>query len=333
MIVRVLVGFVIATLVILFIFWLATGGLREIADTAKGITNPFSFIWDGRVNLSSFRLPWQPENLLSGPVSYAEGETAAGDDPPSTEGELSESQLEYDALMKDLTEAERFGEPSPKSGAVLLSPVGATETSTSVESLELEAAFENTAPINVNGWSIQSALTGVRVYVPRGAPIFALGSVNTQSDIYLSPGSVSVVTTGASPVGTSFKENACTGYLAGMQSFFPPLERSCPSGSEALPLTPKNIQMYGEACYDFVQTIPACALPAETPAKITPSCRLFLANNLSYNGCVQNHRHESTFSRDSWRIYLNAGGELWRNGHDIIRLLDEEGRTVDVISY
>src|SRR3989344_4165181 len=331
MIVRILIGFALVTVIILFLVWLATGGIQEVAATARGISNPFRFIFGE--GLSAFRLPWQPDNLVRGPIVNADGESAEEEEKRSPEEELSDAQKEYDAIIQDLSEAQTFGEPSPHRGKVMIAQGTATERSPTAEYLELEAVWDNTSPVNVTGWSFQSALTGVRAHIPRGAHPFALGTVNTQSDIYLDPGSTAVVSTASSPVGTSFRENACTGYLAGLQTFTPPLERSCHASSDALPFTAENLKTYGENCYDFVQTLPSCTFPASTPSDISPACRIFLANNLSYNGCVQNHRHENGFARDSWRIYLNAGGELWRNSHDIIRLLDAEGKTVDVVSY
>lgn len=331
MIVRILIGFAIATVLILLLVWLVTGGAREVAQIARSITNPFGFIFTGQ--LSNFRLPWQPENAVRGPIVNASGDIAGSEEDETPEEQLQSAEKDYDALARELSESKNFGEPSPYRGAVLLHQGAATERTRASEYVELEAAWDNTSPIKVSGWSLQSALTGLRAYIPRGAHVFVLGSVNTQGDVYLDPGSTSILVTGVSPLGTSFKENACIGYLSGLQTFMPPLERSCPAAADALPLTSENIRTYGERCYDFVQTIPPCTFPADAPAEISPACRIFLSNNLSYNGCVQNHRNDGDFSRDTWRLYLNAGGELWRNSHDIIRLLDAEGRTVDMVSY
>ncbi|MBI2610616.1 hypothetical protein HYW60_01625 [Candidatus Kaiserbacteria bacterium] len=333
MIVRVLIGFAIVTLAVLIFLWLATGGVQEIATIARGITNPLRIFSGG---LSSFRLPWQPEQLTRGPI------VNAGEEIPGTEGtqehgapeeELAGAQKEYDAIVKEMQSAQNFGEPSPYRGQVTLMQASAAQSGASEEYMELEAAWDNTAPVKISGWSLQSALTGIRAYVPRGAHPFILGSVNIQNDIYLDPGSSAILPSGASPLGTSFRENACTGYLGRLQSFTPPLERVCPAPRDELPFTPENIRTYGEACFDFVQTITSCTFPADVPSNVSPACHLFLANNLSYNGCTQNHRHESDFARNTWRMYLNAGGELWRNSHDIIRLLDQQGRTVDMVSY
>lgn len=329
MIQKILIGFALATLSILLLFWLATGGIGKVVDTAGGIGNFFRSgdIFSGE----GFRLPWQPTDLVLGP-DITEVLPSMGETPSSGES-LAEAEEEYEGLLKKIEEAKTFGDPSPYRGKVVLSQGSATESTPDTEYLMLEASWDNTAPISLGGWSLQSALTGLRGYIQRAAHPFLMGAVNSQSDIYLDPGASATVSSGVSPVGTSFRENLCTGYLAGLQAFEPPLERSCPSPSDSLSLTPENLRTYGEACYDFVQTVPSCTFPREVPSNISPECHLFLANNLSYNGCVQNHRHRSDFARDSWRLYLNAYGELWRNSHDIIRLLDAEGRTVDYISY
>lgn len=331
MIVRVLVGFAIVTVVLLLVVWLATGGAREIAAVARNITNPFGFIFTRQ--LSNLRLPWQPETAVRGPIVNVIGETLDTGAKRTPEEELADIEKEYDATVQDVRNAQNFGEPSPYRGHVTLAQATASEEGAANEYVELEATWDNTSPVRVSGWSLQSALTGIRAYLPRGAHPFILGSLNTQNDIYLDPGDLAIVATAVSPVGTSFRENACTGYLVDLQRFTPELDRSCPAPSEALPLTPENIRAYGDACFDFVQTLSTCTFPASVPSGVSPSCRLFLANNLSYNGCVQNHRHENDFARHTWRVYLNAGGELWRNSHDIIRLLDAEGRTVDMVSY
>jgi hypothetical protein len=334
MIKKVLIWFAIATIAILFIAWLLTGGIGKIADVARGITTPLSAdFWRG-LSPTQLRLPWQPEDLTLGPEFTGDfGESSsASTEPLSTQDELDAAQKEYEDVLKKMQEQKTFGDPSPHRGKVRLS-AGAAGEGLSSEHVVVEASGNNSAPIKVSGWSLQSALTGVRGYIPRGTQLFTLGAVNAQEDIYLNQGAFAVIASGLSPVGTSFRENKCTGYLNGLHAFAPALPRNCPAPSEELPLTPQNIQTYGDACYDFVQTIPSCTIVRSVPPGVSPSCHLFLSNNLSYNGCVQANRHEREFLDNSWRVYLNSGGELWRNTHDIIRLLDSNGLTVDVIYY
>ena len=253
-------------------------------------------------------------------------------DSLTTEEELAQMQKKYDALVKETDAARTFGTPSPQRGKVHLGAGGA-ESEAGKEYLELEADWGNSSPISISSWSLQSALTGVRAYIPRGANLFGLGYINEESDVYLNPGATAIVSSVFSPVGISFRENICVGYIGRLQTFVPRLSSNCPLPSESLPLTPDNLQTYGDACFDFVQTLPSCALPRETPPEVSSECRIFLSNTISYNGCVEQYRHRSDFLRAAWRIYLGADGELWRNTHDVIRLLDSEGRTVDVVSY
>ena len=76
-----------------------------------------------------------------------------------------------------------------------------------------------------------------------------------------------------------------------------------------------------------------------TYTKITGAARsggtgyAFIRNSLTYNGCAARHSWRPSFSGDTWRIFFGAPSELWSNSHDVIRLLDNEGRVVDVWSY
>jgi hypothetical protein len=327
---KILIGFALATLAILFFFWLVTGGIRKIGDTARSFTNLLGFVSLNATSSREFRLPWQPAGLIFGPDLSELQSEEAGQDILDDDG-LNRSQIEYDALLAQ-TGTKTFGEPSPYRGKIQLADGTAAEKLTA-EYVEIEASFNNTGPVGIAGWSLQSARSGVRAYIPRGTNIFILGDINQQQDIYLNPGARAIVSSKNSPTGTSFRENVCTGYLAGLQTFTPSLSRNCPPGSALFSLASENLRMYGDACFDFTESLPPCALPLSVPSDIMPACRIFLANNLSYNGCVKNNRGRGGFSQDSWRIYLNSGGELWRNSHDVIRLLDAEGKTVDAISY
>ena len=322
----------IIIVILLVLLWFITGGVGKTVRAAQGINNSLASFFFSGTSTGEFRLPWQPDLALGTKVAGMPEPDDSGESQ-TPEEELARSQKEYDSLLRQIEEAKTFGEPSPYRDKVRIAAGGAAEGPASDEFIELEAAFENMAPIDLGGWSLQSVLTGLRAYIPRGVELFMLGTINAQMDIHLAPGASVVVSSGPSPVGTSFKKNICTGYLMGVRTFIPPLSRECPSPSESLPLTPDNLRTYGDACFDFVAELPPCTFPRTIPADTSPTCRTFLSNTLSYNGCVGKYQHRSDFERDSWRIYLNASGELWRNSHDIIRLLDAEGRTVDVVSY
>ena len=188
-------------------------------------------------------------------------------------------------------------------------------------------------PIVITGWSLQSAVSGVRGFIGPAADLFVMGTVQSQKAIALEAGASASIASGSSPVGVSFRENLCTGYLSQMQSFAPTLSMRCPAPAESMPLTAETIRTFGDRCLDYVHALPTCTYPTILPGDLSPACRSFIMERLSYNGCVQTHRYKSGFVRNEWRVYLGASGELWRNAHDVVRLLDAEGRTVDIIIY
>jgi hypothetical protein len=203
-----------------------------------------------------------------------------------------------------------------------------------VEYVEILASHNATAPIDITGWSLQSAVTGVRAFIPRGSADFLMGTINVQEDIALSPGASAILSSGFSPVGTSFRENMCTGYLGSLQSFSPPLsENYCPSPRDMVPLTADNIRAYGDACLDYIRSQGGCQTPRFAPSNVSPACIAAAMNTLSYNGCAMLYRNTANFAGSMWRVFLSSPDELWRNTHDIIRLLDTQGRVVDVLTY
>ena len=160
-----------------------------------------------------------------------------------------------------------------------------------------------------------------------------MGRVNAVGEITLAPGGSAIVVTGASPVGVSFQENMCTGYLGTVQPFVPPLVASCPPPSAAIPRTAESEARLGASCFQYLATLPSCTFPQNPPASLSPSCRSEIQTKLSYNGCVNQYKNTSGFASGSWRVYMALGKPLWRVENDIIRLLDGEGRVVDVLKY
>ncbi len=316
----------------LFLLWLATGGAHTVATTATNIPNPIQYIKNALTSgssLSTFTLPWQPKSQTLG-VTITPADGSGGS---NTDNQITIMQPGSSDASAQSSDVKTFGTPSPYKGSVTISDSGGATQGTGAEYVTIVASSDNTAPIDISGWSLQSVVTGVRAPIPRGTENFLMGNLNEQNDLYLSQGMSAVLASGISPVGTSFRENECIGYLGQMQTFNPPLPQECPSAADALPLTADNIRTYGDTCIDFVASLSSCTFPASLPANLSPACHLFLSNNFSYNGCVQHHQSDAGFVRETWRVYLGASGELWRNTHDVIRLLDAQGHTVDVLTY
>ena len=78
---------------------------------------------------------------------------------------------------------------------------------------------------------------------------------------------------------------------------------------------------------------------------LSGNCLSLIDTYLTYNGCVASHQFDAQFSSDSWRIYLGRTeltrkndstrtyGDLWKETRDGIKLLDENGLTVDLYTY
>lgn len=327
MIKKILITVLVLMVVTLAVYWLVTGGIQRAWQAGKDFTNPIAVIFgNGTTTGTTLRLPWQPESTR-------------GPDISDYVGVAEEQQSQADALSSDesfsrLAKLQQYGNPSPYAGQISISGDNATAASPAQEYVQIQAASGNSGPINITGWVIQSAVSGLLAPVPHAAPVFIGGVVNNVQPVSLRPGERAFLTTGVSPVGVSFRETVCTGYLSQLQQFSPSLSEACPVPTDALPQTAENLRTYGASCFDYIANLQSCYFPgAALPSGLSPACRSFVANNLSYNGCVATYQGQSDFALPSWRLYLGIRGELWNNSHDIIRLLDGQGRVVDVLTY
>ena len=325
MIKRVLIISLVVFIIALVIFWFITGGWAGAARTARSLANPLELIFGASASGSFLKLPWQPPELTRGPdISDYAGEAdarilASGDEdqfantPPASTG--------------------AFGNPSPYAGKVVIRESAATESDAAREYIQLTASQNNTQPISITNWTLQSAVSGARGTLPPAAPFFVLGAVNTVQPMYLEPGDSVFITTGASPVGTSFRENICSGYLSELQKFTPELSNECPTPPEMLPMNADNLRTYGSSCFDYLNALTQCHFPTTLPGELSSACRSFISNTMSYNGCINFSRDRIPFVLPTFRAYLGLRSELWSNSHDVIRLIDEQGQTVDVLTY
>ena len=315
----------IAAVVLLVLLWLWAGGFTSVRNFVRTIPNPIDIIWGNATSTYQINLPWQSAIPQGPDISGLTDEGDAQLDQMPDE-QSSTSQGGVNGAQQS------YGTPSPYRGMVSLSQANATESGTAHEYIELEARA-GTSAVPLTGWSLQSMVSGIRVPIPPAAAPFIIGTVNQLSPVVLAPGQTALVVTGASPVGVSFRENRCTGFLEQVQSFDPALANACPASSELAPLTAENLHQYGSDCMDYARSLPQCSFPVNLPSSLTPGCRAYLVNTFTYSNCVDIQRSRPSFELDTWRIYLSSASELWDNQHDIIRLLDAQGKTVAAISY
>lgn len=226
--------------------------------------------------------------------------------------------------------------PSPYRGQVRVSGTGGVGSEDpDLEYVTLRAS--GNASIDITGWRLQSGASGRSARIPEGASLPRSGRVNETGRIVLNPGDEAIVVTGEAPTGVSFKENKCTGYFMSRQDFYPSLGNQCPSAYEEFEAHYTGNELRDDKCYDLVRSTPSCRTPSDRG--VSNACVALIDDYLTYNGCVEHHRNDADFAGDTWRIYLeyeNSRGrsdELWKPSRDAVKLLDSEGRTVDLYTY
>ncbi len=219
---------------------------------------------------------------------------------------------------------------SPYKGKISLYAYGARETDPQREYLEIRV-ISKTEPILITCWTLEGR-ESLDIAIGQGSYLPYSGQINPQNQIYLGDDEKTVIITGQSPIGTSFRLNSCTGYFNQFQKFYPYLPEECPEiPKESVPLS------YTDACFDFVGTLPRCRIlsniPYETSLKIGNDCILFINEKMGYNSCVNKNKNSEDFYKKEWRIYLGRGKEMWNNQREHITLRDREGRIVSEILY
>lgn len=250
-------------------------------------------------------------------------------DDQSLRDEVGETTGETTKMREALAQISSAA-ASPYKGKAYLFAENAGHEDPAQEYVVIRADRDNAARIPITGWILESPLTGRSAVIGNAAETLVLGHIE-EGALYLEPGDSVIVATGRSPVGASFRTNVCIGYLNQFQSFEPRLEETCPAakGEEQY----ASSRDLGEACYDYLDTFPRCKLELSLPEYLSSSCRDFVLENLTYNGCVKNHRGDSTFAKDEWRVFLNRSGELWKERFEVITLLDGQRGLVDTATY
>lgn len=226
--------------------------------------------------------------------------------------------------------------PSPYQGQVRVSGTGGTSSEDpDREYVTIRASGKDS--IDITGWRLVSGASGRGARIPEGTTLPRSGRVNDTGRIVLNPGDEAIVVTGEAPTGVSFRENMCTGYFMSRQEFYPSLGNRCPSAYEEFQNHYTGNELRDDTCYNLVRSTPSCRTPSDRG--VSNACTTLIDDYLTYNGCVERHGSDADFVGDTWRIYLeyeNSRGrsdELWKSSRDSVKLLDSEGRTVDLYTY
>ncbi len=258
--------------------------------------------------------------------------------PSQVEARVASIYRDLDTLKEDIRKAKLWSPVSPYKGTVSLRAGNVYDENPDREYLILSMAANVTTTIDISKWYVRSYVTGEVGLIPNGDRILENWQNPEEEPIVLRQGEAAYLITGKSPISGSFKENACIGYLAKEETFFPSLSQSCPYPREELKRFGANIDLDNDKCYAFVDSLASCTEPDEetyTRSKVGGACRDFIEDTFTYKDCVRLHRYDPYFSRESayWHIYLDERYELWRPRREIIQLIDGNDRIVDVIEY
>jgi hypothetical protein len=306
--------FFIGVFAFIFLIWIATGGpLHPISFTGPTLALPGAL--GGGTYLS---LPRSPYSIGGSDISL----------PGASDGSSN-------ASLPTFVGGTTFGTPSPYRGKVIMSHYvsGAGSSDTKNEYIQLRVAPDAGIPVDLSEWTLVSAASGSSVSIPKGTRVPTSGIVNATQDIVLNPGEQAIIISGRSPIGGSFSENKCIGYFSTFQTFSPPLPQNCPVPSDDLSRFYGADYVRDAACIDYVNRLSRCQVVLSPPTSVSNSCQNFMVQYLNYNGCVNAHKNDADFQGDTWHIYLGRTTPMWRAQHEIVKLLDINGKTVDAFSY
>ena len=249
--------------------------------------------------------------------------------PFSTSGKKNSEEL-----RENLEKAQEIAGVSSYNDKIILKKGNAKDDDFNQEYLILEASDKNKNKINITGWIIESAITGKKITIDKASYLPYTSKVNYQENIFLSPGDKVYLTTGRSPIGTSFKVNLCTGYFEQFQDFTPYLKKECPRPENESDFITSGPNRLNDDCIDYVEKIPRCEIVTKSlPLDMQYECGAYITNKINYNSCVDRHKNEPNFYKPEWRIFLNREEELWKQKRETIKLLDNNGNLVDTITY
>lgn len=297
--------FFIGVFVFIFLIWIATGGpLHPIAFTGPRLAAPGPL--GGGTYLS----------LPQAPFGTSDSGSSNSFFPSFGGGSISEPASIYKNILSI--------------GHYVSSP-GAERAEH--EYVEVYADRNAGVPVKLTGWKLSSDVTGNTAVVPKGTEVPASGVINETQDIVLEPGQRAILISGYSPIGASFRENKCIGYFSTFQDFYPSLPQNCPTPSSELATFYGGGYVRDTACIDYFDTLNRCETTLTPPVTVSGSCQSVIVKYLNYAGCVDAHKDDPDFKGDTWRVYLGRTSSMWSTRHEVVKLIDTQGKTVDTFSY
>ena len=228
-------------------------------------------------------------------------------------------------------EASDLYKSSPYTGSVVfLDRVSSIkESSADREYFILLVSNVLTSPLTIAGWKVLDRQKKVAYPFPA---ISASSSGGDSFSITVYSGDRVVVSSGRSPVNTSFRVNKCSGYRSQFDTFVPAIRTSCVDPLRAF-ADYGEVPFSDDACYAATLSLPPCVTADTVPSGVTDACRDFLQNVLSEDGCISRHRNDADFYTGEWRVFLDSDTQLWKNRDNVLYLLDENDLLVASLVY
>jgi len=320
--------FFLAIFLFIFVAWVSTGGPKRPISFAGPFITPVTNTGQEQEGYGSWRDAFEGEN------NWWNGAWSGFADNNPRETSISQAQSDLADAQRELQEARLFGPASVYKDVVTLSANTSTLAADDPdeEYLTISVSGRAESAISMSGWRLVSVRSKESATLPSAVPVFKSGSVNQTVPLTLNPGERAIVVSGRSPVGASFRENACAGYLAVRQDFVPALSRSCPARMDDFERFYNGAASDYQSCKAAVQNGSQCERPRQGGA--SSACDEFMRAHYSYNGCVTYHASDRNFFGSTWRLYLGESrDDLWPSRNETIKLLDAADNTVDIVTY
>lgn len=156
----------------------------------------------------------------------------------------------------------------------------------------------------------------------------SVGLDENGQQIILRAGEEALVLTGNTTKGVNFKINKCSGYFSQFYNFFPAIFPSCPNINN-LP----NADRLDDVCVEYLPQVRSCQTPTSLPTNLGSECQQFIQQHASYQGCVSDFKNDVDFNKGEWRVFLNRTSEFWSRRNEIIKLVDQSGKTIFEVKY
>ncbi|MFA5099048.1 MAG: hypothetical protein WC461_02420 [Candidatus Paceibacterota bacterium] len=195
--------------------------------------------------------------------------------------------------------------------------------------IQIYSSLSKDDKVNISGWKIKSN-NGKEIVIPQAVNLYDLSGFLYDSNVVISASANVSIYGNTSVINRNLRLNKCIGYLENDYEFIPQLPRNCPQVSRS------SVQYLSGACQSYVLSLGSCQLPDVSFYNSLPgnddgnACRVFLSN-INYNSCIKDHRNDSDFYLNDWRIWV--GKNILDPQHDAVKLFDNNGLLVDQYVY